>query len=222
MELLKQGAEAKVFRTSYLGRPTIVKQRFKKGYRHPLLDESLTHRRQLQECRSMLRCRKAGIRTPLIYLIDNHSHSIYMEEISASLSVRDFICEIIERKSTNSHVQLENVAREMGKIIAHMHDCGVIHGDLTTSNILVHTDSSDSCLVLIDFGLSFVSNLAEDKGVDLYVLERAFLSTHPNTEDIFQLLLESYKANSVENAAKSVIHKLDEVRQRGRKRVMIG
>ena len=54
----------------------------------------------------------------------------------------------------------------------------VIHGDLTTSNMLLR-DSED--IVLIDFGLSYISSLVEDKGVDLYVLERAFLSCHPNT-----------------------------------------
>ena len=222
MELVKQGAEAKVFRTSYIGKPTIIKQRFKKKYRHPSLDEGLTHRRQLQECRSMIRCRKSGIRTPAIYLVDNQSHSIYMEEVTDSLSVRDFISNVLESRASDARETLKNLARDMGTIIAKMHDCGVVHGDLTTSNILRQTVGGESSLVLIDFGLSFVSSLAEDKGVDLYVLERAFLSTHPNTEDIFQLLIENYKANSSKEAARSVIHKLDEVRQRGRKRVMIG
>ena len=32
--------------------------------------------------------------------------------------------------------------------------------------------------VLIDFGLSYNNTLAEDKAVDLYVLERAFTSAH--------------------------------------------
>ena len=222
MELLRQGAEARVFRTTYLGKPTIIKERFKKKYRHPVLDQELTHRRQLQECRSMLRCRKAGIRTPVIYLNDSQSHSIYMEEIMESLSVRDFISGALESKSSDSRLILENLGKEMGRLIATMHECGVIHGDLTTSNILRQAIDGESSLILIDFGLSFVSSLAEDKGVDLYVLERAFLSTHPNTEDIFQLLIESYIANSNEKIAKSVIQKLDEVRQRGRKRVMIG
>jgi len=34
---------------------------------------------------------------------------------------------------------------------------------------------------MIDFGLSYSSTLPEDMAVDLYVLERAFLSTHPNS-----------------------------------------
>lgn len=59
-ELLKQGAEARVYRAHFLGKPTIVKQRFPKRYRHPTLDEKLTHRRTTQEVRSILRCRKAG------------------------------------------------------------------------------------------------------------------------------------------------------------------
>lgn len=60
IELIKQGAEARVYRGSFLGKPTIVKERFPKLYRHPLLDEKLTHRRTVQEVRSILRCRKAG------------------------------------------------------------------------------------------------------------------------------------------------------------------
>lgn len=63
-ELLKQGAEARVYRATFLGRPTIVKERFRKQYRHPLLDEKLTHRRTVQEVRSVLRCRRAGESPP--------------------------------------------------------------------------------------------------------------------------------------------------------------
>lgn len=59
-KLLKQGAEARVYRDTFLGMPTIVKERFPKTYRHPLLDEKLTHRRTVQEVRSIQRCRKAG------------------------------------------------------------------------------------------------------------------------------------------------------------------
>ena len=60
MQLLKQGAEAKVYTCSFLGRPTIVKERFKKGYRHPALDRSLTAQRTKGEVRCMMRCRAHG------------------------------------------------------------------------------------------------------------------------------------------------------------------
>lgn len=72
------------------------------------------------------------------------------------------------------------MAERIGVSLAKMHGIHIVHGDLTTSNLLLreHTDQ----VVIIDFGLSSTSTLIEDKAVDLYVLERAFASTHPKTE----------------------------------------
>jgi Kae1-associated kinase Bud32 len=64
----------------------------------------------------------------------------------------------------------------------------VAHGDLTTSNLMLRDE--ESSLVIIDFGLSYVSKLHEDKAVDLYVLERAFSSTHPQTEQVVGVVLQ--------------------------------
>ncbi|XP_049589027.1 EKC/KEOPS complex subunit TP53RK [Syngnathus scovelli] len=219
-ELLKQGAEARVYRAVFLGKPTIVKERFSKRYRHAVLDEKLTHRRTVQEVRSILRCRRAGISAPVVYFVDYTSHCIFMEEIVASTTVRDHI--VSAQLSASSCSELEHLAKRMGHILAKMHDQDVIHGDLTTSNVLLSCppENGRSHLVLIDFGLSYISALPEDKGVDLYVLEKAFLSTHPNTEALFETLLQSYAASSKKSQA--VIKKLDEVRLRGRKRSMVG
>ncbi|XP_063071685.1 EKC/KEOPS complex subunit TP53RK [Engraulis encrasicolus] len=218
--LIKQGAEARVHRGTFLGKPTIIKERFSKRYRHPTLDEKLTHRRTTQEVRSILRCRKAGIRTPVVYFVDYSSHCIFLEDLEGSITVRDHI--VSSQESGQDPVCLAALAQDIGKILAKMHDEDVVHGDLTTSNMLLRQASGDgkSELVLIDFGLSFYSALPEDKGVDLYVLEKAFLSTHPNTEELFQKLLKSYTESS--KKAPSVIKKLDEVRMRGRKRSMVG
>ncbi|KAM9296482.1 EKC/KEOPS complex subunit TP53RK [Gastrophryne carolinensis] len=213
LQLLKQGAEARVYRGSFLGKAAVIKQRFPKTYRHPVLDDKLTHRRTAQEGRAILRCRKAGICAPVVYFIDHVSHSIYMEDIGDSVTVRDFIFSAQENGDS-----LYSLADKMGGILARMHEEDVIHGDLTTSNMLLRGPGLE--LVLIDFGLSFTSALPEDKGVDLYVLEKAFLSTHPNTEDVFSALLKSYSSASKRSAA--VIKKLDEVRLRGRKRSMVG
>ena len=76
---------------------------------------------------------------------------------------------------------------------------------------------------MIDFGLGSLESAAEDKGVDLYVLERALLSTHPNTEQLFSAVLDSYrKAYGNKAAVKEVLAKFEEVRMRGRKRTMVG
>ncbi|XP_056404228.1 EKC/KEOPS complex subunit TP53RK [Hyla sarda] len=215
LQLMKQGAEARVYRGSFLGKAAVVKERFPKSYRHPALDEKLTHRRTAQEVRSILRCRKAGIAAPVVYFVDYVSNCIYMEDIEGSLTVRDFIMNAREHGGI-----LCSLAERIGQVLARMHDEDVVHGDLTTSNILLRPPHSDLNLVLIDFGLSFTSALPEDKGVDLYVLEKAFLSTHPKTEDVFGILLKSYTATSKKSGP--VIKKLDEVRLRGRKRSMVG
>ncbi|KAM9361416.1 EKC/KEOPS complex subunit TP53RK [Symphorus nematophorus] len=221
-KLLKQGAEARVYRAQFLGKPTIVKERFPKRYRHPLLDEKLTHRRTVQEVRSILRCRRAGISSPVVYFVDYTSHCIFLEEIVGSVTVRDHIVSAQQSKESCKEPELERLAERVGQILAKMHDEDVIHGDLTTSNMLLRcsAENGEPELVLIDFGLSYISALPEDKGVDLYVLEKAFLSTHPNTEALFEKLLKSYAASSKKSAA--VIKKLDEVRLRGRKRSMVG
>ena len=86
------------------------------------------------------------------------------------------------------------------------------------------SDPSDlNSVTLIDFGLSHHENVAEHKGVDLYVLERAFLSTHPNAETLFNdSLLAAYRQTGDKKAVAEVMVKLEEVRMRGRKRTMVG
>ena len=104
---------------------------------------------------------------------------------------------------------MQEVATKIGRAVAALHDGGIVHGDLTTSNMI--TRDGDGALVrvpltrdaaaplrcigsvhlrtrcgnlflfrqvLIDFGLSYNTSLAEDKAVDLYVLERAITSAH--------------------------------------------
>lgn len=40
----------------------------------------------------------------------------------------------------------------MGILICKIHELGIIHGDLTTSNMMMNKDNE---IVLIDFGLSY-------------------------------------------------------------------
>ncbi len=76
----------------------------------------------------------------------------------------------------------DELAQEVGKAIAMMHDAEIVHGDLTTSNILLRSNDRKLDIVLIDFGLGSMKPSIEEKAVDLYVLERAFISTHPGSE----------------------------------------
>ncbi|KAI7899422.1 TP53 regulating kinase [Cokeromyces recurvatus] len=216
--LIKQGAEARVFHLpSFLTLPEgcIAKERFKKSYRHPDLDQLLTSRRVVQEARCLYKCKKAGMDTPTVYYVDIPSATIYMENI-VGVTVKQ---KLLENQGDNyKNVDTDALAEKIGCSLAKMHELNIIHGDLTTSNLIIR-DKEDS-VAIIDFGLSSTSLLIEDKAVDLYVLERAFSSTHPETESMFATILEHYFKNSKQ--AKQVSRKLEEVRMRGRKRTMVG
>ncbi|KAK3673370.1 serine/threonine-protein kinase bud32 [Recurvomyces mirabilis] len=132
---------------------------------------------------------------------------------------------------------LKELLRRIGEVVGKLHASGVIHGDLTTSNMMLRpydattpdptsTDSLDGDVVLIDFGLSTQSVSDEDRAVDLYVLERAFGSTHPREEDLFPEVLTAYAENEGSGmngkVGKLVLRKLEDVRMRGRKKSMVG
>ncbi|KAJ2784163.1 serine/threonine-protein kinase bud32 [Coemansia javaensis] len=209
-ELLRQGAEARVYKTTVDGRAAVAKQRFSKGYRHPELDRKLTRGRLNQEARSLRRCREHGVRAPEVLRVDKDSATLYVEFVEGP-TLKEWIV-----ATSSDEAGEARLMAAAGRALHHMHQHNIIHGDLTTSNMIVGRDSE---LTLIDFGLSQVSGSVEDKAVDLYVLERAFISTHPDSERLFAGVLEAYARD---DAARAVLRRLEDVRQRGRKRDMSG
>lgn len=221
-DLFKQGAEGKVYKGTYFGKAAIFKERFEKKYRHTDLDKRLTTERIKAEVRALQRTRSAGVPVPAVYFVDLPARLIVTAYIDNSETVRDRIITLQAETSKDNTGSLERLMNKIGELIAVMHKNGVVHGDLTTSNLLVQNcESSEPVIYVIDFGLSFVSDTAEDKGVDLYVLERAFLSAHPGIEAFFQRFLESYTKHYGQKSG-DVMKKFDDVKQRGRKRTMVG
>ncbi|WFD26138.1 non-specific serine/threonine protein kinase [Malassezia nana] len=254
--LVKQGAEAKVYqvclwtdegsltfpdeRTEARAPRTervLVKHRFLKRYRHPALSKSITAQRTISEARSLVRSARSGVHVPRLVFVDETRGILGMEWIEGQ-SVRQWLGGIPEEGeeaqvvSPSEDEQLQVMAR-IGEQLAQLHCADVIHGDLTTSNMMLRPNGE---VVLIDFGLASVSSFWEDKAVDLYVLERAFASTHPASEPLFHRVLASYadhttertrgtktKGERHENGAWPLIYaRLQEVRLRGRKRSMVG
>ncbi|KAK5583949.1 hypothetical protein RB653_005555 [Dictyostelium firmibasis] len=213
--LISQGAEAKTYETDLYGLKCIVKERFSKAYRHPTLDQKISAKRILQEVRSLNKCKKKGIQVPSLYLVDIGNNRIYMEFIKGE-TVKHYLYK--NQESIDHQDQIILTMKELGKQVGIIHEMNVIHGDLTTSNMLLRESTLE--LVFIDFGLSYTSNSVEDKAVDLYVLERAFISTHPNSEQLFQTILSAYELTSP--SSKIVIQKLNQVRLRGRKKTCFG
>jgi len=228
--LLRQGAEAKIYTGTFLGQKSIVKERFSKKYRHPQLDERLTKERLKGEIRSLMRCKIANIRTPTIYFVDMNNGLFVMEYLDSATTCREYIDSLLKNSTANfdeTRSKLTNLSMKIGQILGQMHKNNVIHGDLTTSNMMVQkeTDNGGYKICLIDFGLGFAEGSPEDKGVDLYVLERALISTHPNTEFMFDAVINSYKKEMKaerKTECDEIIRKFEDIRMRGRKRTMVG
>lgn len=211
-ELIAQGAEARVYAATLNGRPAIVKERFAKAYRHPDIDYRLRSSRMAQEARMLLRARQAGVCTPTVHYADMTACALYLERVEGP-TVKRFIQDCCVPEEVNT------VADAIGAAIASLHDADIVHGDLTTSNMLLR-DGSTKRFVMIDFGLSQITTLVKDKAVDLYVCEKAFLSTHPNSEALFARVLDEYRKTSRRGA--EVVTHLNKVRARGRKKICLG
>lgn len=247
VEVVSQGAEALVFKTSvhpylpnsispYLDNHDeyIIKFRPPKPYRHPKIDASITKNRTVGEVKFMSKLARIGIRAPSLILADFNNGIIWMECLGQTLpngevsSFKNWLWYLerneIPDKCVSDEVRV--VCIKVGALIGRLHLNNMVHGDLTSSNILLENFEP----ALIDFGLSSYSGLAEDKAVDLYVMERAILSTHSVFSDKYNAwLLEGYEQIHETEFGKQgkkkhleTIRKLEDVRLRGRKRSMLG
>jgi TP53 regulating kinase-like protein len=253
----------------------VCKERFSKAYRHPDLDAKLTKSRCRSEAKILEKCTtKSKIRVPKVIRIS--PPDLYLEYFIGP-SVKAYLQE--ERQKDQKQKKEQNgedvvvvattiiksnildLAQQMGQLVGRLHNIGIVHGDLTTSNMMVlevngdssnknetnnddkKDDGSSSSLssfevALIDFGLSKSTFSVEEQAVDLYVLERALLSTHPELpENFFDHILEKYSSTTMsadddennkdgskkrKNLSQTTLQRLEQVRMRGRKRECFG
>jgi TP53 regulating kinase-like protein len=218
LKVIKQGAEAKLYVGTYNEKQCLIKERFVKNYRLQELDKTLTKQRIKAEQKTIKRCEDAQIKVPAIFNVDFNERKIYMEYFDKAITAKDYIVQIHANET-----KLDELCKRIGQIIGKFHFNNIIHGDLTTSNMLIERkaeNDDDYDLIMIDFGLSSYSTNNEDKGVDLYVLERALLSTHSTLPHLFEKILVHYKEANKNSA--ETIKRFEDVRARGRKRTMIG
>lgn len=196
-----RGAEAVVTDTEYIGRTAICKTRPPKGYRHPELDARLRLARTRNEAKLMHDAKEAGVRTPCIYDVDLTNCRIIMEKVSGRT-----VKEVLENEPENAL----NVSRTIGETIAKLHSARISHGDLTTSNMILH----DGEICLIDFSMGNGKANNEGIGVDIRLLERAFTSAHPGMESAFSELIETYYKGIPDGDA--IRKKVEDIRNRCR------
>ncbi len=207
MEIIKRGAEAEIYLSDWRGRKVVVKRRVKKGYRIREIDEKIREARTKREAMLMISARKAGVSVPIIYDLKIKDKEIVMQYIEGK-RIKDVIDEEDEEWQ-------RRICREMGRSIANLHKNGIIHGDITTSNMIWMGGK----LYLIDFGLGEKSEEMEDRGVDLHLLMEAFKAAHKN-KNLFEWVMEAYEENF--DRGEEVRKKIEEIKRRGRYMKKVG
>jgi tRNA A-37 threonylcarbamoyl transferase component Bud32 len=212
-KLIAQGAESKI----YLDKGTVIKDRFPKRYRLKQLDEKLRKSRTKREAKVLEELNKTSFPVPKL-IFNNEKNSIKIGYIKGKL-----VKNILEK---SDYLKL---SEEIGMKTALLHNKNIIHGDLTTSNMILNKEiyfkdagkskisgiSKKNKIFFIDFGLSFFSNKVEDKAVDLHLLKQALESKHYKIwKKCFSAILKNYKKHA--KNSDDILNRLDIVENRGR------
>jgi len=193
-DVISQGAEAIIYKRDGIA----VKDRIKKMYRLDAIDRRLRKQRTRSEANLLREARNVGVHTPKTFSV---SESVIEMELIDGDVVKDILNE----------ETIEDIVVKIGRNIASLHEYDIIHGDLTTSNMIL----KDSKMYFIDFGLGFHSNRQEDKAIDLYLLHHSIEATHWKIlKKLWKILIDTYRSNF--SGADKVIKTLIQIEKRGR------
>jgi Kae1-associated kinase Bud32 len=195
-QIIQRGAEAIL----YLRGGEIVKERVSKGYRVPQLDIKIRRQRTRSEAKLMERSRASGVPVPQTRI--ENDFRLVMDHIKGK-RLKDVL-------NTMDAKQRSEVCGKIGRLVAKLHAAGVMHGDLTTSNMIF----SKGGIFLIDFGLGKFSASAEDQAVDLFLLYEALKATHfAVAEDCWKTIVKAYADYA---KAKEVLARIEKIKNRRR------
>ncbi|WP_455277730.1 KEOPS complex kinase/ATPase Bud32 [[Eubacterium] cellulosolvens] len=204
--LIRKGAEANLYLANWYGKKVVIKQRVPKRYRVSDLDDRIRKYRTYHEAENLYLARKYGVSTPIVLSIDDINCTIIMEFIEGAR-----LKEVFKSMTDKERMKL---SIQIGELIGKLHKNRLIHGDLTSSNMII---SDWDRIFLIDFGLSFQSDKIEDMGVDLHLLRRALFSTHHEyAKTCFAKIKVGYSKEVGMKAANNVIKKTEQIERRGR------
>jgi len=203
VSLLGVGAEAVVVRCRWRGFDAVAKYRVPKPYRDERLDSVLRRRRTVLEAKLLIEAKKLGVPAPTLLYVEPELHVLLM----------DFIPGVRLREVITRLDRPEEIFRELGFYTGLMHERGIVHGDLTTSNVMMVGGKA----YIIDFGLGAFSNELEEQGVDVHLMLRSLESTHPSlVPSLYAAFMEGYEEARGEEAKRAVEDKVVEIRRRGR------
>lgn len=205
MEKLAQGAEAII----YADPDSVIKDRFEKKYRHPELDGRLRKSRTRREGKILTKLSDAQFPAPSLVEMDDKDMKVHMSLVPGDM-VKVVVDKLEESGDKDGYCA---VFREIGSKVGTLHSMGIIHQDLTTSNMIMHSTKKE--VYFIDFGLSFFSDKVEDCAVDLHLLRHALESRHYRIwKECFAAVLSGYLEKMLK--AEEVIARLETVEKRGR------
>jgi len=195
------GAEATIEFVDWYGMPAIRKYRIPKSYRVDEIDRILRSKRTKEEVEILHASKQAGVDCPTVFFADPTLSEIVMEYVPGIL-VKD-----LDEDS-------KGIFDAIGQRTGLLHCSGIIHGDLTTKNIII----SGERLVFIDFGLSFFSPRIEDKAEDLHLLKQALKSSLPMKKAAvnFSAALNGYEEIVGKNTTDAVKRQIALIELRGR------
>jgi len=207
LKTIAKGAEADLYLLeNWRGIDVLLKKRTVKKYRIPELDRAIREYRTIHEAEIMHNAKKLGVSTPAIYLVDLSSSTIYMEHVKGQL-----IRGILDKAQKAERLSIFlRIGVEVGKL----HKNAIIHGDLTTSNMIL-TPQNRICF--LDFGLAEQSEETEKRGVDIHLMKHMLLSTHYSyAEECLSSFLNGYSEAMGSQVTREVMRKVEEIERRGR------
>lgn len=205
LELIRKGAEANLYLGKWLGRQVVVKKRLPKGYRISDLDSRLRTYRTIHEALILHHAKMSGVSTPILYDVNAAEASVTMSFIAGR--------RLKEAMSSSAPVSKQTF-EVVGGYVGKLHRNNIIHGDLTTSNVIL---TENSGVFLIDFGLSFYSPEVEDRGVDVHLMKRTLMGFHhTKAGECFESFLKGYESVVGKASAAKVLKKVKEIERRGR------
>ncbi len=192
MKLVYSGAESNIYRD----KGKIIKYRIKKHYRIKEIDDKLRYSRTKLEFNLLKKAYENRINVP--------------QPIKISKDKTKIIMSYLGDKTLKSHFSIKYIYK-VGEITAKMHNLGIIHGDLTTANMIIRGGD----IFIIDFGLGFFSQKSEDKATDIFLFKNALKARHTKYyKEAYKQFINGYKRYS--NSPDEVISRLKEIEERRR------
>lgn len=201
LKLVKKGAEADIYMTSWNGQVSILKIRKKKDYRVDSLDTRIRTLRTIREAKLISEAKSFGIPTPIVYFVNEQKCMIYLQFVQGKL-IRDLPSK-----------QIIKICKKIGSMIGTLHKNGIMHGDLTTSNFIL----SKRGLIILDFGLAQKTDKIDDYAIDLRLFKEVLNSAHAQImKDAWISFTSGYKNTVGKNFTEKILNQVHVIETRGR------